>query len=296
MPATVAGAPAAGAPDNTAGQVGQGQGGAPTGAAGAGTGTGEGGAVTLVDSASVAVNSGRFAQVAMLGDLAVDGPMYTCTNDAVNHPEQHVGSCLISTCTNTGTPEDVGLGMPPSRGTMLLEGGPQDYAFPPDALGGVSDLFAGGEAMTLSAEAGTAVPAFSFAFTAPPPATLSAPAWVNHPTAMTVSTAADMTVTWSPVANAELVVVVLSASNPDGNDYRISITLECSFPMAAGTASVPAALLQALPTDTPAPYSFSIFAQHHDAQVVDGFPIDLTVRRELRAGNIYTSNGNVTLQ
>jgi hypothetical protein len=286
---TPAGAPAAGT-DDVGGQPG-------AGAPAVGTDAGAGGAPTLVDNLTVYVNSGRFAQVAALGELAADGPLYTCTDQRLNFPEQYVGTCLISTCTSTGTPEDVALGMPPARGTMTLAGGPTDYSFPPDSLGGVSDLFDGGEAMTMSAPAGEVVPAFSFEFTAPAPSVLGEPAFINHPMAMTVSTASDMTVTWSPVADAEVVMVTFSVSNPNGDDPNISMALTCSFDMAAGTGVVPAALMQQLPTDTPSPYSFSIMAEHFERQVIDGFPIELRVHRELEtAGGIYTSNGNVTLE
>lgn len=289
---TPGGAPAAGVDD----AGGQGGAGAATGGTSSAAG-GEGGAPTLVDNLTVYVNSGRFAQVAALGELAADGPLYTCTDQRINFPEQYVGTCLISTCTSSGTPEDVALGMPPARGTMTLAGGPEDYTFPPDALGGVSDLFDGGEAMTLSAPAGDVVPAFSFAFTAPAPSVLGEPAFVNHPTAMTVSTASDMNVTWSPVADAEVVMVTFSVSNPNGDDPNISMALSCSFDMAAGAGVVPASLMQELPTDTPSPYSFSIAAQHFARQVIDGFPIELRVNRQLEtAGGIYTSNGNVTLE
>lgn len=260
-------------------------------------GQGGGGSETpLVDSAVIGVNSGRFAQIGMLGDLAANGPRYVCDDPAMQHPEQHVGECLVSECQSLGDADDVALGQPPSRGALTLAGGLEDFTLPPDSLGGVTDLFDGGEAMTLSAPAGTRVPAFSFSFTGSAPSVLSAPAWVNHPTAMTVSTASDMTVAWSPVDHAELVVLVLSATVGDVLEKR-SIALECAFPMAAGSATVSAALLQSLPTATPAPYSFGIHAEHRQTQTVDGFPLELRVRRALETSTgVYTSNGNVTLE
>jgi hypothetical protein len=130
-----------------------------------------------------------------------------------------------------------------SAGSIHIAGGLYPIALqpPPDNSyrSGLSTtaLWNGGETLTVSASGGADVPAFTAQVTAPSEPRITAPAVTAGTFAL--SRAQDLVVTWSGGSGDALDFAI--------NDAQVTTIVECHFPLAAGSGTVPSALLMLLP-------------------------------------------------
>ncbi len=150
-----------------------------------------------------------------------------------------IGSCTISNCAlaaDAGMPPDggrVGAGVVSLSG--LADGGvtlmPMELGYQATISGAV---FIPGGTIGVSTT-GATVPAFTAQVTAPSGATLTAPVCTQS-TCPAISKATGLTVTWSGGAGT-VAIEVLAGSEQ----------VNCEYPAAAGTATIPPAVLASLP-------------------------------------------------
>ncbi len=199
---------------------------------------------------SIAIFSSAFKQNATVN--------VSFTPNAQNDPLCTVtvsGACRVLECPVV----DGGIQQtPPTRagaGTVAFDGGTMSFAAVPTVDGlyaspqitftGATAPFAGGETATLTASGGD-VPAFSQTLTYPILFLLQQPAIPDGGNEkVLVPRNADFTFTWSRgTANADLVVQGSSTT------ATMFAGLSCTFPSAAGTGTVPQALLSKLSAAT----------------------------------------------
>ena len=157
----------------------------------------------------------------------------TCT-------EQEFGECTAFTCPTT-TPTPIYA----SGGTVSVTGLSQAITLTPKAdntyepFSQMQPLFTGGEMITVSGT-GAVAPAFSISVTAPSRAAITSPAKPPMNTSLMISRAQDFSVTWTGGGAGKLYVYFAGPS-------ASGTSLSCGYEADAGSATVPAAALAALP-------------------------------------------------
>jgi hypothetical protein len=169
------------------------------------------------------VNTSAFA--------AFDGGPNECTT------MDRMGPCYVQHC-------DRSMAMYVSAGAITISGGAgQPISLVPDASNRYSpfsmpaELFPAGQTINLAASGATA-PAYTASVTMPGQVTITSPA--KPAGSLAVTRSQDFTITWS--SQMTDIVEVSASSNPDPNTELV-----CAFPAAAGSGTVPAALLAMLP-------------------------------------------------
>jgi hypothetical protein len=163
-------------------------------------------------------------------------PADACTTTAV-------GACFAYQCPPGPSTEMLALG---SAGNIHIAGGLYPITLDPQADNSyrlpqsmrMMALWNGGETLTVSAGGGVDVPAFTAQVTAPSAPRISAPA-STATGSFALSRAQDLVVTWSGGSGDTLDFAV--------SDAKSTTLVECHFPLAAGSGTVPSALLTLLP-------------------------------------------------
>lgn len=156
----------------------------------------------------------------------------TCTTE-------ESGDCKYIECATEATTELEYR----SAGAVTITGGLREVTLEPDAAdeyafdnNGMSELFTGGETLTVTAEGGD-VPAFQLEATAPSVVTLSAPELMPL---MVVDRSADLDFAWTG-GEAGNVVAVVGITRPD----RVTNVI-CTFEASSGSGTIPASMLSNL--------------------------------------------------
>lgn len=267
--AGAAGAGAAGRAGGTAGA-----GGGAAGGAGAGAGGGAGGAGAGPDPA------GGFVAVSSSGGAMPGYQAFAGFGSGGACASQVVGPCILSTCTSPPTPADAGV-ITITGGAEAVTLTPQAGTYPPAE--GMRALWTGGEVLRFSAAGGT-VPAFSGTVTAPPQVVVSTLGDAAWPTAaVPLPRSAPLVIRWSTGAMTDVLVYVDTQQGGVG----------CAFPASAGTGTVPAEALAALPAGA-AFLSVSTIAG--DTVTAGAFAIDLELQTAATTQTGAFAGAEVTLQ
>ena len=175
------------------------------------------------------------------------------------------GPCVVTSCT----PSDGGVASPaPTAGVIDVAGGVEPVQLTPGgdgkytAVQGTKSLFDGGEVLTYTA-AGADVPAFQDTVKAPEQITVSLPAPVTPPAKLVVSHSSDLKMAWTGGGQSPVKVMIAVGST----------SLGCTFDVASGAGSIPAAALAHLPAGTG---GFSLSTQTLKAIQAGAFTVDLS--------------------
>ena len=236
---------------------GGGEGGSGTdGSAGDGSSTADGGG-TGGASGSILLTQSRLGtnfnyglnaafRAAMAGTTTMGGApptvttMGACSATVIpTPPDNDAGLPAARSGLNAGTITLGGSGMPTSAllmyGPFMGQPGLSGYA----QVEGSTKIFTGGDTMTLSGAGGPDLPAFATqTLVAPTEVVITAP--VCGGTCPDLDRTTDLVVTWTGASAGKVVVTFETIA-----DAQVVI-LECSFDPAAGTGTVPAALLAKL--------------------------------------------------
>lgn len=204
------------------------------------------------------------------------------------------GACTITQCNtasaDAGAPDpDAGMVNPArSAGVITVSGGGQMVQLTPGADGTYPtdtqrmSVFAPGTELTVSAAgSATGVAAFTGTVTMPGPITVTAPMIsLTAPTA--ISRAQPLMVTWTGGTTGKVSVVM--ASNASGG-----ASVSCTYDATAGSASVPATVLGALPMGDG---TIAIGGSSSREQNAGGFTVTLTAS----SANLIGGAGRATFQ
>ncbi|MCU1279665.1 MAG: hypothetical protein JWM53_3211 [bacterium] len=162
-----------------------------------------------------------------------------------------VGSCQAYACIVQSLDAGSGGTAPPlvSAGTVTISGGTTTATMTPgagniySASSNTQSLFAGGETLTF-ATSGAAAPASSTMLVAPTAVTITTPA---QAASYTITRANGFALAWSGGGPGSFDFTIQSSisSTAPGTHYG---SVRCQFPVAGGSATVPAAALAVLPT------------------------------------------------
>ena len=184
--------------------------------------------------------------------------------------ETTMGPCTLRDCFFATPPADAGMpvdaGMPtfPSAGTILVDGDPMDVTLAPEpdgnyfAVSGSGQIWGDDTMVTVGAE-GADVPAFSSTLVGPRGSSVDSPTFMTPP--IMIDRAMPLTFTWaggSGTMQGQLVNNVVDAAGTQ------TVIVLCSFDAAAGTGTIPAELLEQVPTGDAAAFSVS--------NIVEGLP------------------------
>jgi hypothetical protein len=165
------------------------------------------------------------------------------------------GDCTLLDCAFSGaTP-------PPPQyldaGAIELAGGSRAVTLQPQPGGSytsesstTSALFAGGETLTATIAGAGDIPAHEVTLTAPSSVALTTPD-LDEP--ITIDRNGPLALAWSG-GGAGRVRVAVGVSFLDGSTLVRTAAVSCSFPASAGSGTVPASLLGAMPATTPTDY------------------------------------------
>jgi hypothetical protein len=192
------------------------------------------------------------------------------TGTATACTETTMGSCTLRDCFFPMAPADAGMpvdaGMPtfPSAGPILVDGDPTDVMLTPEANGtypaasGTGQIWGDGAMVAVTAD-GADVPAFSSTLVGPSGSSVGSPSFMTPP--VMIDRAMPFTLTWSGgsgTMQGQLVNNVIDATGTQ------TVIILCSFDAAAGTGTIPAELLEQVPTGDAAAFLVN--------NVVDGLP------------------------
>ena len=161
-----------------------------------------------------------------------------------------VGDCQAYACVVQSLDAGSSGPAPPlvSAGTVTISGGTTVATMTPDQTNiyttssNTQSLFAGGETLSF-ATSGAAAPASTTMLIAPTPVTITTPA---QAASYTITRANGFALAWSRGGAGTVVIGIQSAitSTAPGTQYG---SVRCEFPVAGGSAIVPAASLAVLP-------------------------------------------------
>jgi hypothetical protein len=204
------------------------------------------------------------------------------------------GACTITQCNFTsadaGAPDpDAGVANTTrSAGVITVSGGGQMVQLTPGANGTYPtdtqrmSVFAPGTELTVSA-AGDAmgVAAFTGTVTMPGPITVTAP-MISLTAPTTIARAQPLMVTWTGGTTGKVSVVMASSASGGAS-------ISCSYDATAGSATVPATVLMALPMGDG---SIAIGGSSTREQTAGGFNVTLTAS----SANLVGGAGRATFQ
>ncbi|HEY5926896.1 MAG TPA: hypothetical protein VIV11_34655 [Kofleriaceae bacterium] len=145
------------------------------------------------------------------------------------------GECTISDCSTTNWVSAGPITIKTSTGTMMLDPGANN-SYP--TMSAQAPLYTGGEMIMVSGT-GAAVPAFSGTLVAPSKPTLTAP----PPGNVIVDRSRDFTFSWSGGGSTDVWITMSATAMP----YK---AIACTFAASRGQATIPKAVLAALPAGT----------------------------------------------
>jgi len=159
---------------------------------------------------------------------------------------QTFGPCTLYTCEDSTDPPDPMPPAPPTAGTITIVGDPAGFSatLEPDSTGVYPNLpamgsLSGDETVTVTA-AGGEVPAFTHTVSFPLVLLLTSPALATGESTVTASRSDDLVLAWDRgIDGLDFVVQALNATS-----------FVCSAASTAGTMTIPALALSALPANT----------------------------------------------
>jgi hypothetical protein len=252
------------------------------------------GAITVIQTwTNVAgTTTPTFAAVASFFDTSASDDTCThttagaCTVDVCNVPST-VGDPPANPSAEAAPPATVKA---PSAGEITVTA-LQTLTLSPDTAGnyssktGKAELFQTGGAIAISA-AGADVPAFQKSITAPSSVTITSPT-LTVDASLPLDRSKDFAFSWSDGTAGEVGITV-SAATPTR-----AVTILCTYPASAGTATIPTAVLGKL--DATSSGNLSIDTHSKDSVDVGGWHIITNASRPARAGTAFAA-GPVEVQ
>jgi hypothetical protein len=208
------------------------------------------GAALVLDPNPAAIGNISVASESYTGYRATSGfAQFSTYAGSTLGPCAHatIASCTLASCPRTdgggaapGPPRT-----PVSAGTLTFSGVGAPVTF--DASGALTvpgmGVWSGGETLSVQAS-GADVAAFTVSLTAPGRARVLTPPRPSDTNArIAIDRASGFTVTWTPAPSGTLAITI-STDHPDA-----FLSLECETAASAGSYTVPATALLALPTD-----------------------------------------------
>jgi hypothetical protein len=199
---------------------------------------------------------------------------YTAATDDAGYADcttKEEGDCALYDCVPTGL-------MPPppqylDAGALAIEGALRPIALQPQPgaqytseSSSTAALFAGGETLTATIAGAGDIPAHEATLIAPSAVVVSSPD-LDEP--VTIDRNGPLALAWSG-GGAGRVRVVVAVTFLEGSDVKRTANLTCSFPASAGSGSVPASLLGAMPATTPTDYGSISVDVTSEVRVVAG--------------------------
>lgn len=200
-----------------------------------------------------------------------------------------MANCAHTSCfVPAGSPPITGV----SAGTIDITGGIVDLSLTPDGNNTynygdqVQHYFVDGDTVTFTAE-GDVVPAFSTTLGAPDAVILT-----SDQLGSSIDSANDLVVTWETGPTEGTLTFGLGAYVMDAGGLT-SHNLTCTYAVDAGTATIPSAALQSMPTGM---VSFAIVSVSAELLTVDDWSIAARLEAFALYDGVLSAGGTIQLQ